>query len=128
MLVRSLMDVADNSVSLLINFETCDDPLDWERGVHGIRIAFSHPQSPSRRRLSATYLPDVCTDQGWTKEECLESLMRKAGFDPTYYRNSGGERGWRAVQGLQVERYRALKGRIIYEDYVQAIVDLGKLN
>jgi len=128
MLVCSLVDVANTSVSLLINFETCGDPLDWERGVHGIRIAFPHPQSPSRRRLSATYLPDVCTDQGWTKEECLESLMRKAGFDPTYYRNPSGERGWRAVQGLQVERYRALKGRIIYEDYLQAIVDLGKLN
>jgi AMME syndrome candidate gene 1 protein len=117
------------SVSLLINFETCADPLDWTRGVHGIRIVFPHPLSPSRRRLSATYLPDVCTDQGWTKDECLESLMRKAGYDPSYSRgsNSGGG-GWRSVQGLKVERYRALKGRISYEGYVDAVSEMGKLN
>jgi AMME syndrome candidate gene 1 protein len=118
-----------SSVSLLIDFEACEDPLDWVRGTHGIRIVFPHPQS--RRRLSATYLPDVCTDQGWTKEECLESLMRKAGYDPSYTRSllggkSGG--GWASVQGLKVERYRALKGRISYEEYVEAVTDLGKLN
>jgi AMME syndrome candidate gene 1 protein len=117
----------DNSVSLLINFESCADPLDWTRGVHGIRIVFPHPQSPSRRRLSATYLPDVCTDQGWTKDECLESLMRKAGYDPSYSRGSK-EGGWRSVQGLKVERYRALKGRISHDGYVEAVSELGKLN
>ena len=112
-------------MSLLIDFEPCADPLDWERGVHGIRIAFPHPQSPSHRRLSATYLPDVCTDQGWTKEECLESLMRKAGYDPSYPRGAGG---WKVVQGLKVERYRALKARTSHEEYLNAIGDLGKLN
>jgi AMMECR1 domain-containing protein len=101
--------LTDNSVSLLINFESCADPLDWTRGVHGIRIVFPHPQSPSRRRLSATYLPDVCTDQGWTKDECLESLMRKAGYDPS-------------------SSYRALKGRISHDGYVEAVSELGKLN
>jgi len=117
------------SVSLLINFETCADPLDWSRGVHGIRIVFAHPQSASRRRLSATYLPDVCTDQGWTKDECLESLMRKAGYDPGYSRGSSNSNtGWRSVQGLKVERYRALKGRISYDGYVDAVSELGKLN
>jgi len=119
------------SVSLLIDFETCDDPLDWLPGTHGIRIAFPHPQS--RRRLSATYLPDVCTDQGWTKEECLESLMRKAGYDPSFqHRLLGGggknNSGWQSVHGLKVERYRALKGRISYDGYVEAVADLGKLN
>ena len=117
---------SDASVSLLINFETCADPLDWTRGVHGIRIAFPHPQSPSRRRLSATYLPDVCTDQNWTKDECVESLMRKAGYDPGYTIGQNG--GWRGVQGLKVERYRALKGRISYDGYADAIKELGKLN
>jgi len=119
------------SVSLLLDFETCDDPLDWVRGTHGIRIVFPHPQS--RRRLSATYLPDVCTDQGWTKEECLESLMRKAGYDPSFqHRLLGGggknNSGWQNVQGLKVERYRALKGKVSYEGYVEAVADLGKLN
>jgi AMME syndrome candidate gene 1 protein len=114
------------SVSLLINFEICADPLDWTPGVHGIRISFPQPQNPSRRRLSATYLPDVCTEQGWTKDECLESLMRKAGYNPTYNRGASG--GWRSVQGLKVERYRALKGRIFHDAYLDAVRELGKLN
>ena len=126
MLVPRLLEASHTSVSLLVKFEVCDDPLDWTRGVHGIRIAFPHPQSPSRRRLSATYLPDVCTDQNWSKDECLESLMRKAGYDPSYGRGSNG--GWRSVQGLKVERYRALKGRISYDGYCEAIKELGKLN
>jgi len=113
-------------VSLLINFEDCADPLDWTPGIHGIRISFPHPTSPSRRRLSATYLPDVCTDQGWTKEQCLESLMRKAGYDPSY--NKGKNAGWRGVDGLRVERYRALKGRISYDGYIAAVGELAKLN
>jgi AMME syndrome candidate gene 1 protein len=117
---------SNTSVSLLINFEMCEDPLDWTRGVHGIRISFPQPQNPSRRRLSATYLPDVCTEQGWTKDECLESLMRKAGYNPTYNRGPNG--GWRSVQGLKVERYRALKGRASHEAYIVAVSELGKLN
>lgn len=121
----SLLHNANISVSLLINFEDCEDALDWTRGVHGIRIAFPHPLYPSRRKLSATYLPDVCTDQGWTKEECLESLMRKAGYDPSYPRGKGG---WKGVQGLKVERYRALKSRISYDGYREAAKELGKLN
>lgn len=32
------------------------------------------------RTLSATYLPDVPTAQGWNKEETLDSAMRKAGY------------------------------------------------
>lgn len=113
-------------VSLLINFEACADALDWTPGIHGIRITFPHPTSPSRRRLSATYLPDVCTDQGWTKEQCLESLMRKAGYDPNYNRSKPG--GWQNVDGLKVERYRALKGRISYDGYRDAVGQLAKLN
>jgi AMME syndrome candidate gene 1 protein len=121
-------ELANCSVSLLIEFENCEDPLDWTRGVHGIRISFPHPGSPLRRRFSATYLPDVCTDQGWTKEECLESLMRKAGYDPSVNRGSKGNGGWRSVKGLKVERYRALKGRIMHGEYLEAVREFGKLN
>ena len=52
--------------------------------------------------------------------------MRKAGFDPGYSRAPNS--GWRNVQGLKVERYRALKGCISYEEYVDSVSELGKLN
>lgn len=53
--------------------------------------------------------------------------MRKAGYDPNHFRGSNGG-GWRSVQGLKVERYRALKGRISYSEYLDAVCELGKLN
>jgi AMME syndrome candidate gene 1 protein len=97
--------------------------MDWTRGLHGIRISFPHPSSLiSRRRLSATYLPDVCTEQNWSKEQCLESLMRKAGYDP---RAVGG---WSGVKELKVERYRALKARTTWEGYLHGVEELKKLN
>ena len=50
------------SVSILTKFEEANDHLDWEIGIHGIRIEF-HSDRGSRR--TATYLPEVATEQGW---------------------------------------------------------------
>ena len=68
------------SITLLADFTTASNPLDWDLGVHGIRISFTSPSGT--RRYGATYLPDVAVEQGWTKEETIESLMRKAGWEP----------------------------------------------
>ncbi|KAI9002233.1 AMMECR1 domain-containing protein [Gaertneriomyces semiglobifer] len=65
------------AVSLLTDFEDADNYLDWEVGKHGIWIEFRN-ESGSKR--TATYLPDVAPEQGWTKEEAIESLLRKGGY------------------------------------------------
>lgn len=93
------------AVTLLTNFEACAGPLDWELGVHGIKISFYH----KNKRFSATYLPDVAVEQGWNKEETLESLVRKAGW------RKGG--GWRDVGELKVVRYQGRKESVEYEEY-----------
>ncbi|OBT39797.1 hypothetical protein VE00_09670 [Pseudogymnoascus sp. WSF 3629] len=93
------------AVTLLTNFETCAGPLDWELGVHGIKISFYQ----KGKRYSATYLPDVAVEQGWNKEETLESLVRKAGW------RKGG--GWRDVGELKVVRYQGRKESVEYEEY-----------
>ncbi|XP_073097731.1 AMMECR1-like protein isoform X2 [Manis javanica] len=49
------------SVSLLTNFEDASDYLDWEVGVHGIRIEFINEKGVKR---TATYLPEVAKEQG----------------------------------------------------------------
>jgi AMME syndrome candidate gene 1 protein len=49
------------SVSILRHFEDGNDYLDWEVGIHGIRIEF-HSERGSRR--TATYLPEVAMEQG----------------------------------------------------------------
>jgi AMME syndrome candidate gene 1 protein len=111
------------SLTLLTSFTPCAHALDWTLGLHGLRISFTH----NGKRHGATYLPDVATDQGWTKEETVESLMRKAGWDGA---GSGGSRGlfgrrggsgasgnreddkrepWNRVGDMRAVRYRGLK-------------------
>ncbi|QRV91284.1 AMMECR1 domain-containing protein [Ceratobasidium sp. AG-Ba] len=94
-------------VSLLTDFEDATSYLDWESGTHGIYITLMLPILPAQptddssapspmssstflarskppgrqRKLTATYLPDVIPAQGWTKQEAVDSALRKAGFD-----------------------------------------------
>lgn len=65
------------AVSLLTDFEVVDDYLDWEIGVHGIWIEFKQLNGDKE---TATYLPEVMVEQEWTKEEAIESLLRKGRF------------------------------------------------
>jgi hypothetical protein len=65
------------SVSLLSCFEEAANWQDWEIGTHGLIIEFTDPVLQCKR--TATFLPEVAADQGWTKRQCIESLIRKAG-------------------------------------------------
>lgn len=94
------------SVTLLTSFTPCTHALDWDLGTHGIRIAFQH----HGKRYNATYLPDVAVEQGWTREETMVSLMRKAGW-------VGRSREWREVTGLTVVRYQGKKTSLGYDEW-----------
>ncbi|KAI0129169.1 AMMECR1 domain-containing protein [Xylariales sp. AK1849] len=93
------------AVTLLTNFEDSNDAMDWELGEHGLRISFTE----RGRRYGSTYLPDVAPEQGWTKEETLVSLMRKAGW-------SGKKGSWQDVH-LNVVRYQGKKAELRYPDF-----------
>lgn len=93
------------AVTLLTDFEPAADAMDWELGKHGLRISFVY----RGRRYGATYLPDVAPEQGWTKEETVVSLMRKAGWE-------GNKARWREVE-LRVVRYQGKKEKLKYEEY-----------
>lgn len=60
------------SVSILRHFEDGADYTDWEVGVHGIRIEF-HNEKGNKR--TATYLPEVATEQGMTHSDLIRVLM-----------------------------------------------------
>ncbi|KAF6219193.1 hypothetical protein HO133_005018 [Letharia lupina] len=94
------------SITLLTNFTPASHPLDWTLGTHGIRISFSH----HGKRYSATYLPDVAVEQGWSKEETIVSLMRKAGW-----KGRSGE--WRDVKGLGVVTYEGKKASLGWAEW-----------
>jgi AMME syndrome candidate gene 1 protein len=95
------------AVTLLTDFEDCDDAMDWELGVHGLRISFFY----HGKRYGATYLPDVATEQEWTKEETIVSLMRKAGW-------MGRKDKWQDID-LKCVRYQGKKESLEYSVYKQ---------
>lgn len=104
-----LLPQLSNHVTLLTDFSSpVRDPLDWTLGVHGIRISFTY----HGRRYGATYLPDVAKEQGWTKEETLISLMRKAGWNGS---SSSWQRVWKEGSG-ELVRY---EGKQVGLDYAE---------
>jgi AMME syndrome candidate gene 1 protein len=82
--------------------------MSWDIGTHGLRISFTYHS----KRYGATYLPDVPVEQGWTKEETLISLMRKAGW-------GGRKDEWRKVADLKVIRYQGKKVAVDYSAWVE---------
>ncbi|KAF2717667.1 hypothetical protein K431DRAFT_288373 [Polychaeton citri CBS 116435] len=98
-------------VTLLTDFsQPTEDGLDWELGKHGIRISFYR----HGRRYGATYLPSVAHEQGWTKEETMVSLMRKAGWNGS---GSGAWlKTWKEGKG-ELVRYEGKKIELSYSEW-----------
>lgn len=94
------------AVSLLVDYEECSHCHDWTVGVHGIIIKFTFDSVP----YSATYLPEVPLEQGWTQEEAVESLVRKAGFRGEVCNNLLGQ--------INCTRYQSSKHRLTFDEYV----------
>jgi AMMECR1 domain-containing protein len=102
----------DSSVSLLTPFTPIKDPLDWEEGEHGIHLTFSVPSSPVAK-YSATYLPEICPDQGWTKEQTVLSAIQKSGWRRKV---RIGDTVW---QSLKMQRYGSVKVGVTWEEYLE---------
>jgi uncharacterized protein (TIGR00296 family) len=101
------------NISLLVNFEIAKDVWDWEIGKHGIRIEFRDPKT--NKSMDATYLPDVCVDQGWSKDECLVSLYEKAGYT--------GKITQELLDNTILTRYQSSKKSLTYEEYKKMVVN-----
>ncbi|CAE6437267.1 unnamed protein product [Rhizoctonia solani] len=120
------------TVSLLTEFEDARSYLDWDVGTHGIYITLhlpiipastDTPSAPSpissstslhrssgrQRRLTATYLPDVIPAQGWTKQEAVDSALRKAGFD--------GRITEEVRRAVKLRRYQSSICSVRWEEY-----------
>ncbi|KAJ5574169.1 uncharacterized protein N7459_008596 [Penicillium hispanicum] len=122
---KSLLPSLSCSLTLLGSFEPCTNAMDWILGTHGLRISFIH----RGRRYGATYLPDVAVEQGWTKEETVESLMRKAGWDGgvgsvarrllrgTGTGGPGTTKPWDQVSEFRTVKYQGLKASASYAEW-----------
>ena len=91
------------SVSLLTDFTPCARWDDWHIGTHGITLDW--------RGMSATYLPEVALEQGWTKEETMEELARKGGWSCDV--------GELERREMSVVRYESHKGHMSYDEYLR---------
>lgn len=96
------------AVSLLTDFEKGDNAEDWEVGKHGIQIYY--------KKYSATFLPEVASEQGWDKTTTLKQLLRKSGC-----RESLEE----AMKNIQLERYQSKKESLSYIKYEKLKKDYG---
>lgn len=76
-------------------------------GVHGIQIEFILGGTTK----TATYLPEVAAEQGWTKTQAIDSLLLKGG-----YKEKVTEHFRRT---LKVTRYQSEKFALTYDEYVQ---------
>jgi uncharacterized protein (TIGR00296 family) len=94
------------SVSILRHFEDSKDYLDWEVGVHGIRIEF-YTEKGSRR--TATYLPEVAPEQGWDQIQTIDSLLRKGGFKGSITQETR--------RSIRLTRYQSEKMTVSYQEY-----------
>ncbi|CAK7229902.1 hypothetical protein SCUCBS95973_007388 [Sporothrix curviconia] len=94
------------AITLLTDFEPARGGAeDWEIGKHGLRISFVH----NGFQYGSTYLPDVAVEQGWTKEQTVLNLMRKAGW-------TGRRDAWRKVN-LRIVRYQGRKKSLTYRKF-----------
>ena len=78
-------------------------------GMHGIQIEF--PMGNTTK--TATYLPEVAREQGWTKLQAVDSLLRKGGFKDAITE---------AVrQRIKLIRYQSEKCTVTYEEYIRVV-------
>lgn len=96
------------AVSLLEDFRQIEHHLDWRVGEDGLIARFNaHSQS-----FSATFLPEVALEQGWSQHETLLALISKSGYR--------GAVSSMALEDLSITTYRSRKAALTYREYVAA--------
>jgi len=75
-------------------------------GIHGIIINFMDQQGHHR---NATFLPEVAAEEGWTKAQTIEHLVRKSGY--------GGPLTPELYAAIQLTTYRSSPCSLSYSEY-----------
>jgi AMME syndrome candidate gene 1 protein len=100
------------SISLLVQYEECQDVYDWTVGVHGIVIKFAvHHHHHHPHNYNATYLPEVAAQQGWDQSQTIESLIQKAGYHGTVDAD--------LLKTIHCTRYQSSKCQVTFDEYVE---------
>ena len=92
------------SISLLVCFEPAATELDWVVGVHGIKLQLT----AHSRTYSATFLPEVASEQKWDKQSTIAALARKAGYEGRLD----------DVSDIRITRYQSTKCGLTYSEWL----------
>ena len=112
-------------VSLLHSFEKARNPLDWEVGKHGIMIDFEVED----QSFSATFLPEVASEEGWDQLTTLKYLVAKAGYfssDRTIEEYNRDIWKLELLDSIELTRYQTEKGFLSFDEYVQMTKDRNR--
>jgi len=71
----------------------------------------SSPIHKTTETYSATYLPEVATEQGWNREQAIAELIAKSGYKKAV------TAALRAR--IRLTRYQSVKGSMTYAQYSQ---------
>ncbi|PIA14338.1 AMMECR1-domain-containing protein [Coemansia reversa NRRL 1564] len=97
------------SVSLLTDFEDAENYLDWKIGEHGVWIEFKQ----NGRKKTATFLPEIAKEQGWSKIETIDHLLRKGGYQLTITSEMR--------ESIKLTRYQSKKAHLSYVEYTEML-------
>ncbi|CDF32973.1 unnamed protein product [Chondrus crispus] len=106
-IAASEIDELKVGVSVLSGFEKASHVYDWDIGTHGIILELAGG------RYSATYLPEVCAEQNWSKETCIRSLAEKAG-----HRRPMDDA---VLEAAVLTRYQSTKAELLFAEYMELI-------
>lgn len=113
---RTELPALSVSVTLLDKFTPISLPLDWEIGLHGLKLHINY----NGHYYSGTFLPSVAEEQEWDKKTTLWYLLRKADFESVSkskvieFYEKGLTEGW-----LELERYDGMKSELDYATYIK---------
>eukprot|EP00522_Entomoneis_paludosa_P000382 CAMPEP_0172467436 /NCGR_PEP_ID=MMETSP1065-20121228/58919_1 /TAXON_ID=265537 /ORGANISM="Amphiprora paludosa, Strain CCMP125" /LENGTH=277 /DNA_ID=CAMNT_0013224567 /DNA_START=75 /DNA_END=905 /DNA_ORIENTATION=+ len=102
------------AVSLLVQYEPCQNAYDWTVGTHGIIIQFTTANGAT---FSATYLPEVALEQKWDPPTAVASLIRKSGYNQAITPE--------LIQSIECTRYQSSKIKMTLEEYWQQYQQLN---
>mmetsp|Transcript_96810 Transcript_96810/g.279488 ORF Transcript_96810/g.279488 Transcript_96810/m.279488 type:complete len:213 (-) Transcript_96810:19-657(-) len=103
-------------VSILHDFEPCEDAYDWELGVHGVRIIFATTRflcPCSSTFYSAAYLPDVMVEHSLDRESAIRQLVRKSGY--------AGRCDSSLIEAVEATRFRARVDELSYAEFADQV-------
>jgi AMMECR1 domain-containing protein len=104
------------TVSLLCDFEpgkfalkAASDWQDWNVDEHGVQMKYWD----SETTYSATFLPQIASEQGWNHFDTMKALLRKSGYR--------GPVNSQVIDNVEIIRYRSSKASVGFDEYKSRI-------